>query len=409
VIKKNPFRFGDIVGDEYFADRKDELENLKSDIRSGQNVVIISPRRYGKSSLVEQAAAELRQEGVLTATIDLFGITSLNQLVDTLANVVYRDLARPLARAWHEATELLGRLQPHVVIKGAAGDLATVTISANLAAKDVARAVEDVLALPGEIATRRARQVALVLDEFQVVADIDRSLPATMRKVFQRQGHVSHVFLGSQQSLMTRLFTEKGQPMYRLAKRVPLGPIPIQPFGEFINQGFRRTGTGIEEEAVGLLLGLTARHPYHTQELAHFTWNLAVAAGRPADVEMVRAAHEEVYRSESALFVAEWERLSAHQRRTLIAVALEPGAGVFSDEYRRTHNLGAASSVQFSIEQLLGRNLVQALGPGKYEVPDPYQRLWLIRLESQARGPVRHPGETAGNLTEIPVTETTVT
>jgi hypothetical protein len=404
VTKRNPFRFGDIVGDEYFADRKDELESLKSDIRSGQNAVIISPRRYGKSSLVEQAASELRQEGVLTATVDLFGITSLNQMVDSIANVVYRDLARPLARAWHEATDLLGRLQPHVVIKGAAGDLAAVTISANLSPKDVARAVEDVLGLPGEIATRRGRQVALVLDEFQVVADIDRNLPATMRKVFQRQGHVSHVFLGSQQSLMTRLFTEKGQPMYRLAKRVPLGPIAVQPFAEFIKQGFRRSGIGIEEEAVGLLLGLTGAHPYHTQELAHFTWNLAVAAGRAADVDMVRSAHEEVYRSESPLFVAEWERLSAHQRRTLTAIALEPSAAIFSDDFRSRHHLGAASSVQFSIEQLLGRNLVQSLGPGRYEVPDPYQRLWLIRLEGQARGAGRPPTPLPAAVTDFTVT-----
>ncbi|HEY8738185.1 MAG TPA: ATP-binding protein [Candidatus Dormibacteraeota bacterium] len=383
MAKLNPFRYGDIVEEEYFTDRSGELESLKSDIRSGQNVVIISPRRFGKSSLVQQATSELRSEGILSATLDLFGITSLEHLADAVTAVVYRDLARPLSRAYHEALELLGRIQPQIQVEIGAGEVASITLKPALAKKDVLSALEAALALPGQIADSQGKRVAFVMDEFQNAVMIDKDLPAIMRTVFQRQGKVAHIFMGSQQSLMTTLFTERGQPMYRLAKRVPLGPIPAAEFAPFIEDGFATTGLKISADAVARLLELSEGHPYHTQELASATWNIAVAALEPVSVETVHAAHESVYRAESPLYVSEWEKISAHQRRTLVAVADDPKGQVYSDEYRRRYDLGAASSVQRSIEQLVNRNVIQGTAAGQFQVPDPYFRLWLRRLARQ--------------------------
>jgi len=201
----NPFRYGDVATGNYFTNRVRELAEVQDDIRNGQNIVIISPRRYGKTSLMVEAITRLRREHVLVAYLDLFRAPTKDRFADLLATAIYDGLVNPVERAWQNAVDLFQKLpiQPKVTI-GADGS-PSFEFSAGQRSRDLDQTIEKLLALPGDIAADRQRRVALVLDEFQQVLEIDEHLPGLMRAVFQVQGDVAHVFLGSKRQIMVVL------------------------------------------------------------------------------------------------------------------------------------------------------------------------------------------------------------
>ena len=247
--------------------------------------------------------------------------------------------------------------------------------------RDVDRVIESLLELPARIATDRERRVVLVLDEFQEVVGLDPALPAMMRSIFQTQSEVAHVFLGSRQHLMREVFTRRNQPMYRMARPLPLLPIPAGEFGPFIQERFADTGIAISPDAVARILATTDGHPHDTQQLCHFVWAVTRARdGAAADAAAVDEALEQILDAETARFTDLWEELSAPQRVVLMALARSEGEGVFSEEYRRQHRLGSASSVQNALKRLAERQIVEVSRRGAYRIADVFLRAWVARL-----------------------------
>ncbi len=379
IVAGNPFRYGEVATGKYFTNRVRELAEVQADIRSGQNIVIISPRRYGKTSLIWQAMQQLRRDGILVAYLDLFRAPTKDRFADLLAGAIYDDLDNPAERMAQNLVDLFRRLpiQPKVII-GPDGQ-PSFEFSAGPRSRDIDRAIEELLALPGKIARERGRRVALIFDEFQQVVEIDEALAGLMRAVFQMQAEVAHVFLGSKRHLMEEVFTGQRQPLYKMAKPVILHPIERADFAAFIRARCAETGQGIDAAAIDAILDITGGHPQDTQELCYFTWSLAQGERVPlVDVAVVQRALEQVLDAESARYVALWEDLTAQQRLVLIALAAEPGP-VYGEAYRRAHRLGAASSVQRAITRLLQRELVEAVSGNGYRIADTFLRQWIVQ------------------------------
>src|SRR6187200_1339296 len=206
----NPFRFGDLALDETFTDREEELHELKADILNGQNVVIFAPRRYGKSSLVWRASQQLvKKDKVLIAHVDVMTTATKEQLAAKIAQALYDEIATPLLRAREKATQIFRglRIVPVITVDPATGALGF-SYTAGHAKEDIDATLEKLLELPAELSAERRRRVSIVFDEFQEVMDIDPSLPALMRAVFQSQPDIAHVYLGSKRSMMARLFND---------------------------------------------------------------------------------------------------------------------------------------------------------------------------------------------------------
>jgi uncharacterized protein len=375
---KNPFRYGALAFDEAFTDRERELRELKSDIRNGQDVVIFAPRRYGKSSLVLRAVAELRRQGVLTAQVDLMTAPTREKLAEKLAKSIHEGIATPAFRAREKALSVFRglRITPTVTI-----DPEDTSVSFGFepgrAPADIQATLERLLTLPGELANERNRTVALVLDEFQEVVDIDPDLPKLMRAVFQAQPEVAHVYLGSKRHMMQEIFNDENEPFWRSAKQVELGVIRPDLFAPFIAERFRSTGKRIDNAAVAGILEETAGHPYATQELCYFTWE-AADPGETATPLHVRVGLAGVLRSEHAHFSLLWEGASAGQRLVLAALAKEPGHP-YSEDYRRRHRLPAATNVQKALAAVARRELVAKRDDGSYAIVEPFFAEWVAR------------------------------
>ncbi len=374
----NPFRFGALALDEAFTDREAELEDLTADIASGQDVVILAPRRYGKSSLAWRAAQQLVSRKVLVAQVDLMAAPSREKLAEKLATAIHDDVASPLFRARERLRVFQGlRIRPTVTVDPDDASL-SFSFSAGHAPEDVDATLERLLELPGQLGSDRGRRVALILDEFQEIVGIDPRLPKLMRAVFQTQPEVAHVYLGSQRHMMERVFNDENEPFWRSAKRLELGIIEPALFRGFIRRGFGRTGRKLDRAALDDLLATTGGHPYATQELCYFLWQ-ETPEGESADRERLAVALGRVLASENSHFGLLWERAPAAQRRVLQALAREAGRPIAAP-YRQRHALPGPSSVQRALEGLERRELV-ARRDGNAWIAEPFFAEWLRRLE----------------------------
>src|ERR1700761_6456382 len=213
----NPFRFGNVVIDE-FADRETELAEVEADMRNGQDLVIFAPRRLGKSSLVLKAAAALRRKKGLVAYLNVMTAPNKTRFAERLAAAIYADVAAPKAKLKDKALAMFQglRIAPSITVDPIDGRLGF-SFGIGHADADLDRTIEMLLELPAKIAAERGQRVVLILDEFQEIVDLAPASPKLLRSVSQTQPEVCHVYLGSKRPVMRALFSDANEPFWRSA------------------------------------------------------------------------------------------------------------------------------------------------------------------------------------------------
>ncbi|HEY6112478.1 MAG TPA: ATP-binding protein [Gaiellaceae bacterium] len=373
----NPFRYGALALDEAFTDRESEVQELLTDVLNGQDVVVFAPRRYGKSSLVWRVSQQAIARDVLVAHVNLMTTPTSERLAEKLAQTIHDDLASTLFRARERLRVFAGlRITPIVTVDPTSGKLGF-TFDAGRQPQDLDATLERLLELPGQLASERGRKVALVLDEFQEVVDIDPGLPKLMRSVFELQPDVAHVYLGSKRHMLERIFNDENEPFWRSAKQMELGVIAPRLFRGYVESQFERTGKRVDPIVVDRVLDATLGHPYATQELCYFVWG-ETGEGETAGGEQYDTALEKLLRSEHAHFGLVWEKAARAQRLVLRAIAREPGRPLMG-EYRRRHGLPGPSSVQRALDALVKDELVARDVSAEYRIAEPFLGEWLRR------------------------------
>lgn len=376
---KNPFTYGDLVTDEAFTDRDEELGQLTRDLWNGQNVALIAPRRYGKSSLVKAALSRLVGEGVLVVEVDLMTTPTKERFAAKLAKSIHDDVASSLLKA-KEALRYFTGLR---VVPSVSFDLngsVRFSFSASRESGDIDATIERLLELPAELAAERKRHLIMFFDEFQEVTTLDPHLPALMRSIFQTQSDVAHLYAGSKREMMNKLFSDRNEPFFRSAKTMEIGAIPGPLFATFVKEQFDRTNRGVSDEALDRLLAVTGGHPYATQELAFALWD-EVPEGFTATVADFEDALAAALRAENARFTLIWENATPPQKLLLQALSVEPGRP-FSNGYRLAHELPPVSGVQRALKPLIADELVHRRPDGLYEIAEPFLREWVLRYVS---------------------------
>jgi hypothetical protein len=351
---------------------------------NGQNVLVFAPRRYGKSSLVLRAAQLAEARKALVGYCDLMKTPTKERLAAALARTIYTDIASPVGHAFERAADLFRglRVRPSMEVDPQDGSL-RFGFQPGRRRGDIDETIERLLELVGELAAERKRRVVMVFDEFQEVLALDGRYPNLMRAVFQTQPEVSHVYLGSKRHLLERIFNDKNEPFWRSAKQLELGLISPEKFAPFLRDRFAATGKGIDELALGRLLEVTGGHPYATQELAYFVWELVPPRGEagPFDAE---EALVRVLRSEHNHFVQVWDEAPRPQRLLLVALADEPTSAVYGAPYHERHELPPNPTLQTALKGLLRKELVGRNDERDYCVIEPFLSEWL-RREQLAR------------------------
>jgi hypothetical protein len=381
----NPFTFGTLAQDDAFTNRREEILELAADMRNGQDVVVLAPRRYGKTSLVVRAAQDVLADDVLVAYCDLMRTPTTNRLAAALAKTIVDDLLSPVQGVLERAGSVVRglRVSPTVELDPRDGGV-RFSFEAVRRSSDIDATLERLLELPAEIAAERERRVVVVFDEFQEVVRVDDTLPNLMRAIFQTQREVAHVYLGSRRHVLTAIFNDRHEPFWRSAKQIELGRIEEDELGAYVRARFEATDRSIDDDALARLLELTEGHPYATQELAYFAWE-QVPLGHAAHVSDVEQALAQVLRSEHNNLARLWEDATQNERLVLLALNEEPG-GLYAEAYRRTHGLPAAASVQRAVAALTRDDIVERLPDGSWAIAEPFLREWLDRGAGERLG-----------------------
>ena len=374
----NPFVYGEVVPASAFVDREQELERLTGDLLAGQKVFLISPRRYGKSSLVQQVLRAAAKRGALAVDVTVSSYSSYVAFLEGYARALLTAEAQPdRIRAW--ITDLLGNLRPELRLE--AGSRLSISFPAVRTKSDVSRLAEAVFALPAQIASLRRRRMAVALDEFQAINAFDEGsheVEHALRAAIQHQRQIGYVFSGSEPTLMERMLS-RSRPFYKAGPVLRLERIPADQFSTFLEARFQKTGLRPEPGIGAAIIELAGNLPYDVQRLAHEAWDDARAAAvRRIGLDQLHATLRRLLNEHHAIFEAMWQRLTVPQRGALRAAVLEDGRELLSADVRARHRLSGPSSVQASLAALL-RDDVLARENGRYIVVDSLLREWVAR------------------------------
>ena len=376
----NPFVYGEIVPPAAFIDREAERDRLVADLAACQKVFLISPRRYGKSSLIRQALRTLARRRVVTLEVTVSSFSSYVAFLEGYARALIGLESRAgRVRSW--IRDLFKGVTPELRIEaGAPGGKLAVSFPGVRTARDAARLAEDVFALPARLAAHLGRPLAIALDEFQAVAAFNGgSVEQALRAAVQQQRRVAYVFAGSEPSLMEQMIGPR-RPFYKAGPVMRLQKIPADLFALAVEDRFARSGISPESGLGAAIVDLAGNLPYDVQRLAHETWDDASAAGRRrASLDDLHATLHRLLAEQETMFEAVWERLTLAQRAVLRAVVLEHGTEMLSADTRVRHRLGGASTVQAALGALVRLDLVARETDGRYVVVDSLTREWVAR------------------------------
>ena len=377
---ENPFIYGEVVPSDAFADREIELDRLVADLSAAQKVFLISPRRYGKSSLVRQALNALSRHGALTVDLTVSSYSSYVSFLEGYARALATvDTPWERARTW--LTEVITATRPELRYEPESTGLGrfSVAFPAVRTARDVNRLANEIFTLPGRLAADRKRTVVVALDEFQAIDAFNGgNVEHALRAAAQQQRHVGYVFAGSEPSLMEKMVGPR-RPFYKAGPVIRLEKIPPASFGASMDPRSAKSGIRPEPGLGAAIVDLAGNLPYDVQRLAHETWDdVRAAGGRKAGLESLHATLTRLLGEQDTLFEAVWQRLTLAQRAVLRAVVLQNGRELLSAEVRARHRLGGASSIQASLAALMRQDLLLKEGP-QYVVVDSLLREWIAR------------------------------
>ena len=383
----NPFVYGEVVPTAAFVDREAEIDRLTRDLLAGQKIFLISPRRYGKSSLVRQALEAARRGGVLTVEVTVSSYSSYVAFLEGYARALFAIETRPdRARSW--LRDMLGGVRPEVRIeagKAGRGALAVSFPSARTG-RDISLLAQEVFALPGRLADARRCRLAIALDEFQAIGSFEgdgkaprmHQVEHALRAAVQHQRQVGYVFSGSEPTLMERMLG-KNRPFYKAGPVMRLEKIDAGVFAAFLEARFAATKLRPEPGLGAAIVELAGNLPYDVQRLAHELWDDARANGKKAaGLEDLHETLKRLLGEHETLFEATWQRLTLAQRAALRAAVVEEGRELLSGDTRARYRLGGPSTVQASLDALV-REEVLAREGRRYLVVDSLLREWIAR------------------------------
>ena len=356
----NPFFYGQIATGGDFTDRTAELKELVGELDNCARVFLISPRRYGKTSLAFNALAALKERGVITAQLDMYDVSTVEQFAAHYARAVARAAETKTENIISFIREVIPSLRPSVTINPE-GEI-TVGIEAAPRKTDLSLLVKELLEIPQKAAERKKKRFAVFFDEFQEIRNVGgEALEKAMRSVFQRQKDVGYLFAGSKQHIMSDMVLNKNKPFYKMGKVIFLGKIPSDELGSFISAKFGASGKTPDSGTTEEILKVSRAIPYYTLHLCHEIWS-GCADMQNVPRSAVAEAVARIVQGLSPMFLSMWDSLALSQRKLLRAMALSPEADLFSMGFINSYRLGSASSVQKSEALLLAKGLLEKEG-----------------------------------------------
>lgn len=373
--KGSPFCFGNIVTrtDTNFIDREQERERLRMNARSGINTILISPRRWGKSSLVRTVAEDMAdRKDIRFCFIDLFKVHSEEEFLMMLAQEVMKATASSMEDLFGLVKEFLHGITPQLSFS--ADPLHQIKFGFDV--RQIRQNPRQILDLAQKVAEKKKLQTVVCIDEFQNLNYFDRQdhFQKQLRSHWQHHNKVTYFLYGSKRHMMADIFNTYQRPFYRFGDLINLPKLPKEDLVNFIVSAFRRTGRSIGKKLARKIVEHMDCHPYYVQQLAHLTW---VRTSTKADEEMITSGLSDMMNQNSMFYEREVEMMSRTQINFLKALA--DGHQKFSSkDVLHDYDIGTSANVVKIKKALEDKEIIDTFGESVTFL-DPAFEMWFIK------------------------------
>lgn len=371
----NPFIVTGKIEPQYFCDRVQESAKLLKSITNGNNLVIISPRRMGKTGLIRFCYEKPEiKESYYTFFIDILHTSSLREFTYLLGKEIYESLlprSKKMALAFVQALKSInGKFGFDPMIN-------MPTFSVELG--DIDRPEYTLEEIFKSLAT--ADQPCIVaIDEFQQISKYpEKNIEALLRTHIQKITNSNFIFAGSERSMMQAMFLSSARPFYRSADVMELNAIDKDIYVPFIVEHFESRKRKINPENVGKVYDLFKGHTFYIQK----TFNESFA-DTPADdectLEMIRTAINSMIAYNETIFREILSNIPEKQKELLYAIAKEGNAKqILSGAFIKRYSLASSSSVQAATKKLIDKDLITETN-NVYSVTDKLFAMWINQV-----------------------------
>ena len=367
------FVYGVAVSDYNFIGRERETKRLLDNFKGGINVILMSPRRLGKTSLVKHVCNKLDNKDIITVYLDIFGCKSEYDFYNKLTAEVLKQTASKHELWFEEAKEFLYRLTPKISFSPEPNS----DFSISLGITPKTHTPEEVLQMAETIAIKRKKRIVICIDEFQQIGEMANSkqIQARLRTVWQHQKHVSYCLFGSKHHLMSSIFLHRSMPFFQFGDTISLNKIATENWVEYIVSHFADGKRTISRELAEEICKFTENYSAYVQQLAWLVFTLK-EEGETVTENDVKQAENDLLATNDILFMQMIEPLSEFQLNFLRAIA----SGIKKDfglsEVREEYNLGSYSNITRLKTALLERDLIEKQET-EWVITDPIFAKWL--------------------------------
>ena len=370
---KKSFVYGVAVTDYNFTGREAEIRHLKANFENGINSILISPRRYGKTSLVNYVCRSLSETDIIIVRLDIFGCKTEYEFYNMLAAAVLKQTATKVQQWMEEARDFLARLTPKIGIPLDP----TQEVNVSLGITPQTHSPEEILNLVETIAQRKQRRIVVCIDEFQEVGEFadSKHVQGRLRAAWQHHHYASYCLFGSKRHMMSKIFMNRSMPFYQFGDLIWLEKIPTADWTDYIVSHFSDAGRHISAALANSICKVVDDYPLYVQQLASIVLN-HLEPGTTATEEVLRESVRELLLANEALFMQQIEPLTVYQMNMLRAIVSGIHSGYSETAVRRNFDLGSPSNIVRLREALKERDLVYSELKLLY-ITDPVFALWF--------------------------------
>ena len=373
IEREQSFVFGVSVSDYNFIGRKSEIRQLKMNFEEGINTILISPRRWGKTSLVKKVCEEVDREKVIPVYVDIFKCKTEYEFYNALAEAVLKQTASKEELWMDNARDFIARLSPKVSFSLEP----TSEFALSLGITPKTHTPEEVLDLAENIARKKQKRIVICIDEFQQIGEMADtvSIQKRLRSVWQHQRFTSYCLFGSKKHTMMNVFQKRNMPLYQFGDFKFLEKIPTETWVEYIVQHFKDRQRTISPELAIEICKVVDNYSSYVQQLSWLIFSL-IDEGQVVTEEHLRQGVKDLLNSQEQLFMQQIEPLTAYQMNFLRCIISGHHDDFGEMTVREEFQLGSVSNIARLKSALVDKDLVEMVGR-RFYITDPVFALWF--------------------------------
>ena len=371
--EKRSFVFGVAVEDYNFTDREQETRQLCQNFEEGINTILVSQRRWGKTSLVKKVMRMVDTERVMVVYIDMFPCRTEYDFYNAFAAALLVQTASKKELWMENAREFVARLVPKISISPEPNS----EVALSLGITPATYKPEEILALPEVIAEKKGKRIVVCIDEFQQIGEFTDSLAIQkrLRSVWQHKQRTSYCLFGSKKHLMTSLFGLRSKPFYQFGQMMFLSKIPVEAWVDYVQSHFEERQRHISRELAAQLCLTVEQQSSYVQQLASILMGM-LSLGEEATERHLGIALNSLLDASTPLFKQQIAMLTGYQMNFLRAILAGHNSNFGESEIRETFNLGSPSNIPRLKNALLERDLIEQDGRDVF-ISDPLFKRWM--------------------------------